>query len=81
MKVIKTVGYCCRIQFASLANLETLVFAIGFSFKKLIVRNRFIPVAVATSCKCVFSNPLYLERRIVPRRTPCESVPSIPARR
>jgi hypothetical protein len=42
-------GYCCRIQCASLASLETLVFASGLPCIKFIVRKRLMPVAVATS--------------------------------
>ncbi len=73
------VGYCCPIQFANLANRETLVFAGGSRLRKLTARTILIAVAVATSCKCVFSSPRYLVRRKVPRLTPCEMVPSIPA--
>ena len=71
--------YCCPIQFANLENRETLVLATGFRFRKLTARTILIAVAVATSCRWVFSKPIYLDRRIEPRLTPCEIVPSIPA--
>ena len=73
-------GYCCPIQFANLANRETLVFAGISRFRKLTARTILIAVAVATSCKWVFSKPRYLDLRSVPRLTPCDMVPSIPAR-
>jgi hypothetical protein len=54
--VSKAPGYCCPIQFANLANRETLVFASGFRVRKLTVRTILIAVAVATSKKASLKN-------------------------
>ncbi len=49
LEVPLTLGYCCPIQFANLANRETLVFAGGSRLRKLTARTILIAVAVATS--------------------------------
>src|SRR5713101_5035553 len=45
------------------------------------MRTRLIATAIKTCCKWVLWRPSYLARRNPMPRTPCESVPSMPARR
>ena len=45
------------------------------------MRTRLMATAVKTCCKCVLCRPSYLARRSPMPHTPCESVPSMPARR
>ena len=66
---------------ASAAKREVRVVARGVPANHATSRSTLIAVAIATCCKCVFSKPRYRVRRMPNARTPCESVPSIPARR
>jgi IS6 family transposase len=65
---------------ASAAKRDTRVCARGRSTNHAARRSRFIAAAVATCCTCVVSRPMARLRRRPNARTPCESVPSIPAR-
>ena len=65
---------------ASAAKREMRVCACGRSSSHATIRSTLIAAAVATCCKWVFSRPQYRVRRSPKARTPCERVPSIPAR-
>ena len=55
--------------------------AIGKSpWIQAVIRTRLIAHAVTTCCRCALGAPRYRHRRSPNARTPCERVPSIPAR-
>ena len=66
---------------ARAAKRESRVRARGRSSSHATRRSRLIAAAIATCCMWVFARPPYLVRRRPKARTPCDSVPSTPARR
>jgi len=66
---------------ASRAKRDTRVAACGTPSNHAANRARFIAPAVITCCRCALANPRYRQRLRPNARTPCESVPSTPARR
>src|SRR5919198_2545008 len=66
---------------ARAAKRESRVRARGRSSSHATRRSILIAAAMATCCTWVFARPQYLVRRRPKARTPCESVPSTPARR
>src|SRR5215471_21777586 len=65
---------------ARAAKREVRVCARGCPSSHATMRSILIAAAMATCCKWVFARPQYLVRRRPKARTPCESVPSMPAR-
>src|SRR5215470_4871366 len=65
---------------ASAAKREVRVCARGRSSSHATIRSRLIAAAMATCWRGVFATPQYRVRRSPKARTPCESVPSMPAR-
>jgi hypothetical protein len=57
------------------------VLALGTPANEAPIRNRFIATAVRTCPRWVLARPMYRVRRSRQTRTPCEIVPSMPARR
>src|SRR5262249_10244362 len=68
------------VHAASAAKREVRVTARGTPVTHATIRPRFIAAAVATCCKWVLARPRYRVCRRPNARTPCESVPSTPAR-
>jgi hypothetical protein len=66
---------------ASAAKREVRVCARGRSSSQATLRSTWMAAAVATCCKWIFSSPRYLVSRSPYPRTPCDRVPSTPARR
>src|SRR5512135_1760417 len=67
-------------QAASRANRDTRVAARGTPSSQSETRLKLIAVAVATCCRWAFAVLRYRALRRPNDRTPCEIVPSIPAR-
>jgi hypothetical protein len=65
---------------ASAAKREVRVVARGRSLSQAIMRSTLMAAAVAMCCQGVLANPRYRVRRRPKARTPCERVPSMPAR-
>src|SRR5713101_319244 len=65
---------------ARAAKRESRVMARGRSSSHATMRSILIAAAVATCCKWVLAKPQYRVRRSPKARTPCERVPSMPAR-
>jgi hypothetical protein len=65
---------------ASITKRDVRVFARGRSSSQATIRSIFMAAAVATCCKRVFARPRYRAHRSPKARTPCERVPSTPAR-
>ena len=66
---------------ARAAKREVRVWAWGRSSSHATSRSILIAAAMATCCRCVFATPQNRLRRRPKARTPCERVPSTPARR
>src|SRR5215470_16994898 len=66
---------------ARAAKREVRVCARGRSSSHATRRSILMAAAIATCCRWVFAVPQYRVRRRPKARTPCERVPSMPARR
>jgi hypothetical protein len=67
-------------QATNRANRDTRIAARGPPSSQSEIRLKFSATAVATCCRCAFASPRWRARRSPKDRTPCEIVPSMPAR-